>query len=204
MSSARRDPGAPAWCTTATAANLCRSSAIAGDRPHLRRRIAHAQVDVLIGFTARCTRRLPPHRHDRRRRGLTAAFEPGTQARRDNPLRGSKPARAAFLARAPRRPRARIIALYRALGAAAGLPLVATDVGGIPEIYGPDASYLVPPGDPIALARAIGPALEHLAVEDGVTRRLQTRIRTEFSADVMTDAVLAAYVEALVSRFRGP
>jgi hypothetical protein len=56
----------------------------------------------------------------------------------------------------------------------------------------------------VALARAIGPALEHLAVEAGVTRRLQTRIRTEFSADVMTDAVLAAYVEALVSRFRGP
>ena len=119
---------------------------------------------------------------------------------------GAKPARAAFaLGRLLVVPsRAESLPYIVLEAAAAGLPLVATDVGGIPEIYGPDASYLVPPGDPVALARAIGPALEHLAVEAGVTRRLQTRIRAEFSADVMTDAVLAAYVEALVSRFRGP
>jgi len=79
--------------------------------------------------------------------------------------------------------------------AAAGLPLVATDVGGIPEIYGPDAASLVPPGDPAALAKAIGT----IPTAD-LTRRLQARVRAEFSVDVMTDAVLAAYVEALASR----
>ncbi len=119
---------------------------------------------------------------------------------------GAKPARAAFaLGRLLVVPsRAESLPYIVLEAAAAGLPLVATDVGGIPEIYGPDASDLVPPGDPVALARAIGSALEHLTAEAGVTRRLQTRIRAEFSADVMTDAVLAAYVEALVSRFRGP
>ena len=38
---------------------------------------------------------------------------------------------------------------------AAGLPVVATSVGGIPEIFGPRADELVPPGDAVALARAI-------------------------------------------------
>ena len=84
--------------------------------------------------------------------------------------------------------------------AAAGLPLVATDVGGIPEIFGPDASALVPPGDPAALAHAIGSALGTPATESDLTRRLQARVRAEFSVDVMTDAVLAAYVEALARR----
>ncbi|MFD5467936.1 glycosyltransferase family 4 protein [Kitasatospora sp. NPDC127059] len=36
----------------------------------------------------------------------------------------------------------------------AGLPVVATAVGGIPELVG-DAAVLVPPGDPVALGRAV-------------------------------------------------
>jgi glycosyltransferase involved in cell wall biosynthesis len=36
----------------------------------------------------------------------------------------------------------------------AGVPLVATDVGGIPEVVG-DAAVLVPPGNPAALAAAV-------------------------------------------------
>src|SRR5262249_29965157 len=38
---------------------------------------------------------------------------------------------------------------------AAGLPLIATRVGGIAEIFGPDAGELVPSGDAAALAQAI-------------------------------------------------
>src|SRR5262249_53711689 len=38
---------------------------------------------------------------------------------------------------------------------AAGLPIVATRVGGVPEIFGPRADELVPPGDAAALALAI-------------------------------------------------
>jgi glycosyltransferase involved in cell wall biosynthesis len=116
---------------------------------------------------------------------------------------GAKPARTAFtLGRLLVVPsRAESLPYIVLEAAAAGLPLVATAVGGIPEIYGPDASCLVPPDDPAALAQAIGSTLGG-ATTDDVTRRLQARIRTEFSVDVMTDSVLAAYVEALASRFR--
>src|SRR5690606_29836200 len=43
--------------------------------------------------------------------------------------------------------------------AAAGQPLIATRVGGIPEIFGPAASRLVPPADVPALAAAIAQTL---------------------------------------------
>ena len=44
--------------------------------------------------------------------------------------------------------------------AAAGMPLIATRVGGIPEIFGPHAGRLVPPDDAAALAAAIAQALD--------------------------------------------
>jgi glycosyltransferase involved in cell wall biosynthesis len=114
---------------------------------------------------------------------------------------GVKPARTAFtLGRLLAVPsRAESLPYIVLEAAAAGLPLVATAVGGIPEIYGPDASCLVAPGDPAALAQAIGTALGGAAIAD-LTRRLQARVRAEFSVEVMTDSVLAAYVEALASR----
>jgi len=77
--------------------------------------------------------------------------------------------------------------------AAAGVPLVTTMVGGIPEILGPDAAELVPPGDPTALAHAIDLALRDPGAKRAGSERLQARVREVFSCDVMTDAVLAAY-----------
>jgi glycosyltransferase involved in cell wall biosynthesis len=85
--------------------------------------------------------------------------------------------------------------------AAAGVPMIASQVGGIPEIFGPDAGTLVAPGDPAALARAISQAMQDRGARHSATLRLKTRLRALFSADVMTDAILAAYREALVVRF---
>src|SRR5439155_2683520 len=75
---------------------------------------------------------------------------------------GAKPARAAFaLGRTLVVPsRAESLPYIVLEAAAAGVPLLVTNVGGIPEIFGPDADGLLPPADPGALARAIGAALQ--------------------------------------------
>jgi glycosyltransferase involved in cell wall biosynthesis len=84
--------------------------------------------------------------------------------------------------------------------AAATMPMIVTNVGGIPEIYGPDAGSLIPPGDASALGAAIRTAVTEPAVTRAAAWRLRMRISSNFSADVMTDAVLAAYREVLAKR----
>ena len=81
--------------------------------------------------------------------------------------------------------------------AAAGKPLVATRVGGVPEIYGPLADRLVPPGDAAAMAAAIECALNRPETTAEVTTGLRERVASAFSVDTMVDGVLAAYGEAL-------
>jgi glycosyltransferase involved in cell wall biosynthesis len=82
--------------------------------------------------------------------------------------------------------------------AAAEVPMVATRVGGIPEIFGPDADALVPPEDPAALAEALGRWRGEGAGE--LTRRLRERVARSFSVEAMTDGVLAAYEDARTNR----
>lgn len=82
--------------------------------------------------------------------------------------------------------------------AAAGLPLVATRVGGIPEIFDEDRSRLVPPGDAAALASAIQTALT--SQDDGSTARLRARVSEKFTVTAMTEGVIAAYREGLARR----
>jgi glycosyltransferase involved in cell wall biosynthesis len=114
---------------------------------------------------------------------------------------GTKPARAAFgLGRLLVVPsRAESLPYIVLEAAAAGVPMIASRVGGIPEIFGPDAGALVPPADPSALARAISQALQDRGARHSATLRLKARIRAAFSADAMTDAVIAAYREALAA-----
>jgi glycosyltransferase involved in cell wall biosynthesis len=80
--------------------------------------------------------------------------------------------------------------------AAAEKPLVATNVGGIPEIYGPLADALVPPGDAAALARTIAQRLDDPAASGTLAQQLRTRVASSFSLDAMVDGVLAGYEAA--------
>ncbi|HEV2957671.1 MAG TPA: glycosyltransferase family 4 protein [Xanthobacteraceae bacterium] len=85
-------------------------------------------------------------------------------------------------------------------GAAAGLPMLATNVGGIPEIFGPHGRRLLPPGDAARLAEAIRAALADPAAAQASAQALRERVRTHFSAEAMVQGVLAAYREALERR----
>lgn len=85
-----------------------------------------------------------------------------------------------------------------------GRPVIASDVGGIPDIVRPGRSgWLVPPGDPEALARSV---LE-VAADPGTARRRGEEGRRwaerRFSWDRIVGDVIEAYREAVVAR-RGP
>jgi glycosyltransferase involved in cell wall biosynthesis len=81
--------------------------------------------------------------------------------------------------------------------AAGGKPLITTNVGGIPEIYGPLSRTLVPPQDCPALAGAIARALDHPDEMADITRKLRNQVQASFSVGTMVDGVLAAYQTAL-------
>ncbi|MGQ3357626.1 MAG: glycosyltransferase family 4 protein [Phreatobacter sp.] len=86
---------------------------------------------------------------------------------------------------------------------AAGIPVLASAVGGIGEIFGPDADRLVPAGSDWALAGAIEAALDDPDETLALAARLRDRIRAGFSVEAMAEGVLAAYGEALAARRAG-
>jgi glycosyltransferase involved in cell wall biosynthesis len=79
--------------------------------------------------------------------------------------------------------------------AAAGVPMLATNVGGIPEVFGPQSGELLPAGEPAKLAAAIGKALADPAAPQASAQALRDRVRAEFNAEAMVESVLAAYRE---------
>ncbi len=84
--------------------------------------------------------------------------------------------------------------------AAAGLPIIATRVGGLADVFGPQSSRLVPPGDAAALAEAIGAALADPLEVKRVAAIIQARVRSHFTIDAMVDGGLAAYRDALAKQ----
>jgi glycosyltransferase involved in cell wall biosynthesis len=77
--------------------------------------------------------------------------------------------------------------------AASAKPLIATNVGGIPEIYGSLTNTLVPPENPKALAASIMLALDDPDTASANARTISNRVATSFSLDAMVDGVLAGY-----------
>ena len=112
---------------------------------------------------------------------------------------GAMPAREAFrLGRVLVLPSRAESLPYVALEAAgAGLPLIATRVGGVPEIVAGTATALVEPGDAAGLADAMRQAIASpLRAIDKATQ-LRRVIAERFSVGAMTDGVLDFYGQAL-------
>jgi glycosyltransferase involved in cell wall biosynthesis len=86
---------------------------------------------------------------------------------------------------------------------AAGLPVVATDVGGVAGVVADgETGVLVPPRDPEAVARA----LERLAGDGELRRRMgaagRERCRRQWNAEAMADSYLEVLSEACAVRRR--
>ncbi len=81
---------------------------------------------------------------------------------------------------------------------AVGLPIVASRVSAIPEVVEDGATgWLVPPGDPEALARAITAALGDPAARASRGALGRRRLAERFGLERMIDETLAVYAEAL-------
>jgi glycosyltransferase involved in cell wall biosynthesis len=77
---------------------------------------------------------------------------------------------------------------------AAGLPVLATRVGGLPELVEDDVTgILLPPGDPPALAHALARLLGNPATRRAMGNAARERARTHFSPDRMVEATAAIY-----------
>ena len=86
--------------------------------------------------------------------------------------------------------------------ASANRPVIATDVGGIREIFGPTAQSLVPAADAMALGRAMQGFLDDPAAAALEAAIRLAHIRAGFSVAHMTDRIEALYREALAARRR--
>lgn len=85
--------------------------------------------------------------------------------------------------------------------AAAGVPAVATEVGGVPEVVvDGETGFIVPPGAPQAVARRIVELLRSPASRARMSERARTHVLERFGADRCAAAHAALYERLLASR----
>ena len=92
------------------------------------------------------------------------------------------------------------IALLEAM--AAGVPIVATAVGGVPDILSDESAWLVEPRDADALARAVTEALERRAEADERARVAAATLDARFSNQAWLDAYQVLYRQVLARSSR--
>lgn len=76
---------------------------------------------------------------------------------------------------------------------AAGIPLIATNAGGIPDIVAGTNTPLVPPDDPAALGAVMRAVLAAPDLALSRARRLSTRVAQHFTTEAMADAITEFY-----------
>lgn len=84
--------------------------------------------------------------------------------------------------------------------AAAGIPMVAASVGGIPEIFDSHTDALFAPSDVDAMAAAIEAALDDPAAAAARAKSLRERIFLHFSQKAMVEGIMAGYRETFAKR----
>lgn len=84
--------------------------------------------------------------------------------------------------------------------AAAGMPMIAANVGGIPEIFGSHTDALFAPGIAGAMADAIETAIDDPDAAAARAKSLRERIFAQFSQKSMVEGVIAGYRAAFAKR----
>jgi glycosyltransferase involved in cell wall biosynthesis len=87
------------------------------------------------------------------------------------------------------------LALLEAM--AGGVPVVASAVGGIPEIVDESVARMIPPGDPQALAQAIELTCTEEAETGRRTRAARARVEERFTAERNAQTIAALYERLL-------
>jgi glycosyltransferase involved in cell wall biosynthesis len=83
-----------------------------------------------------------------------------------------------------------------------GLPVVSTDVGGIPELVDDRSGRLVPPNDPVALADAVDETLDELDTFD--RGAIAGAARDRFSPEAIGERLSRIYASVLAESRVGP
>jgi len=84
---------------------------------------------------------------------------------------------------------------------ACGTPVVASRVGGIPEVVvDGETGWLVPPGDPATLAATLREALSDRARARRMGEAGRRRVEAHFSWDRIAERTLAVYADAIAAR----
>jgi glycosyltransferase involved in cell wall biosynthesis len=87
--------------------------------------------------------------------------------------------------------------------AGARVSMITTNVGGIPEIYGPYRDRLGPPNDPVDLQARIEATLAMPEAErQAEAAALAAHVADRFSIQTMVNSVMVGYAEALARRSR--
>ncbi len=83
-------------------------------------------------------------------------------------------------------------------GQAMGKPVIASDHGGAKEILLPDTGWLVPPGDPAALAEALDTALRlTIPARETLAKKAIANVKNRFTKDLMCERTLDVYEDLL-------
>ena len=80
---------------------------------------------------------------------------------------------------------------------AVGVPIVATRVGGVPDVLPEGMATLVPPEDPMALGRALQSVLEAPEQANRSALLAQARLAQEFAVEPWVDRYNAIYATVL-------
>lgn len=87
------------------------------------------------------------------------------------------------------------VALVEAM--AHGVPVVATGVGGVPELLGRGAGVLVPPREPAALAHALGRVLGSAELRAALARAGRRRVAEEFEVTAIAERLAEGFAGRL-------